>query len=184
MLAGRTKVGNSTASKELVAAADENEFLGLVAGTASGYNPLPAPGEHVEAGEIYGYNDGLVICRQEHTRTANAPIDVPALFAVYRPNPDGATLEWIAGEPVEKGDRRLYNGTEYECIQAHQTEFTPDQTPALWNVVPTSDEWQAGVAYSIGDQVTYNSVLYECIQAHTSQVGWEPPNVPALWSEI
>ncbi|WP_349290090.1 carbohydrate-binding protein [Thermoanaerobacterium thermosaccharolyticum] len=24
-------------------------------------------------------------------------------------------------------------------------------------------------------------MTYKCIQAHTSLVGWEPPNVPALW---
>jgi hypothetical protein len=37
------------------------------------------------------------------------------------------------------------------------------------------------VAYTVGDEVTYNGVTYKCRQSHTSQVGWEPPNVPALW---
>src|ERR1700722_2038412 len=27
-------------------------------------------------------------------------------------------------------------------------------------------------------------VEYKCLQAHTSQVGWEPPNVPALWQRV
>ena len=26
--------------------------------------------------------------------------------------------------------------------------------------------------------------MYKCLQAHTSQVGWEPPAVPALWVVI
>ena len=26
--------------------------------------------------------------------------------------------------------------------------------------------------------------LYKCVQAHTSQIGWEPSNVPALWTEV
>lgn len=43
------------------------------------------------------------------------------------------------------------------------------------------DEWQAGAAYYIGDVYAYAGVEYECIQSHTSQVGWEPPNAPALW---
>jgi len=30
----------------------------------------------------------------------------------------------------------------------------------------------------------FNGVEYKCIQAHTSQVGWEPPNVPALWQPV
>jgi Carbohydrate binding domain. len=45
-------------------------------------------------------------------------------------------------------------------------------------------EWQAGVAYAIGDEVTYQGITYSCRQAHTAQLGWEPPNVPALWEVV
>ena len=41
--------------------------------------------------------------------------------------------------------------------------------------------WQAGHGYKTGDKVSYLGHDYKCIQAHTSLVGWEPPNVPALW---
>ncbi len=41
--------------------------------------------------------------------------------------------------------------------------------------------WTANTAYAIGNLVTYGGSTYKCIQAHTSLVGWEPPNVPALW---
>ncbi|MEU0572513.1 glycosyl hydrolase family 18 protein [Nonomuraea sp. NPDC005983] len=41
--------------------------------------------------------------------------------------------------------------------------------------------WAPWTAYTAGTRVTYNGVEYECIQSHTSQPGWEPPNVPALW---
>ncbi|MDR6227300.1 chitinase [Desmospora profundinema] len=44
--------------------------------------------------------------------------------------------------------------------------------------------WQPGVAYSKGDRVTYQGSLYECLQAHTSQDGWEPDRVPALWKAV
>ncbi|GAA2398405.1 hypothetical protein GCM10010404_65180 [Nonomuraea africana] len=44
--------------------------------------------------------------------------------------------------------------------------------------------WQAWTSYTIGTRVTYNGVDYECIQAHTSQPGWEPSNVPALWKTV
>jgi len=44
--------------------------------------------------------------------------------------------------------------------------------------------WAPGVSYAVGDTVTYNGVVYKCLQAHTSQVGWEPPNVPALWQVV
>lgn len=45
-------------------------------------------------------------------------------------------------------------------------------------------EWKENTYYAIGNVVTYNGKTYECIQAHTAIVGWQPPNVPALWKEI
>ncbi|MEV4177773.1 glycosyl hydrolase family 18 protein [Nonomuraea sp. NPDC049709] len=42
-------------------------------------------------------------------------------------------------------------------------------------------DWAPWTAYTAGTRVTYNGVEYECVQSHTSQPGWEPSNVPALW---
>ena len=45
--------------------------------------------------------------------------------------------------------------------------------------------WATGIDYVIGDEVAYpdeNGTMYTCQQAHTSQTGWEPPAVPALWT--
>jgi len=44
--------------------------------------------------------------------------------------------------------------------------------------------WQPNTAYAVGALVTFNGQEFRCIQAHTSQVGWEPPNVPALWALV
>jgi len=44
--------------------------------------------------------------------------------------------------------------------------------------------WAPNTAYSVGALVMFNNVEFQCIQAHTSQVGWEPPNVPALWKPV
>lgn len=41
--------------------------------------------------------------------------------------------------------------------------------------------WAPNVAYQANDTVTYGGSTYKAIQPHTSLVGWEPPNVPALW---
>ncbi|RKG74599.1 chitinase, partial [Corallococcus exercitus] len=43
--------------------------------------------------------------------------------------------------------------------------------------------WAPGVAYAVGDIASYGGKGYDCRQAHTSLVGWEPPNVLALWLE-
>src|SRR5579872_4185801 len=40
------------------------------------------------------------------------------------------------------------------------------------------------VPYSTGSLVTYAGSEYKCLQAHTSEVGWDPGDVPALWSIV
>lgn len=44
--------------------------------------------------------------------------------------------------------------------------------------------WAPNVSYAINDTVTYGGNTYRNIQSHTSLVGWEPPNVPALWQLV
>ena len=44
--------------------------------------------------------------------------------------------------------------------------------------------WEAGTKYEDCDRRRYDGKVYKCRQAHTSQVGWEPPAVPALWVVI
>lgn len=44
--------------------------------------------------------------------------------------------------------------------------------------------WGIGIDYARTARVRYEDKLYRCEQPHTSQAGWEPPNVPALWTEV
>lgn len=44
--------------------------------------------------------------------------------------------------------------------------------------------WAAVTAYTVGQRIRYGEKLYRCEQAHTSQIGWEPPAVSALWTEV
>jgi chitinase len=70
---------------------------------------------------------------------------------------------------------------------------TPPPPPPSSTVSPTSPTptatgqypaWAPNHAYAVGDRVSYGGHNYQCLQAHTSMVGWEPPNVPALWSYL
>jgi hypothetical protein len=45
-------------------------------------------------------------------------------------------------------------------------------------------QWRIGVYYEIDQRIRYENKLYKVVQSHTSQVGWEPPAVPALWTEV
>lgn len=44
--------------------------------------------------------------------------------------------------------------------------------------------WAVGIAYEADQRIRYGEKLYRCVQAHNSQSGWEPPAVPALWTEV
>src|SRR5579883_2869448 len=44
--------------------------------------------------------------------------------------------------------------------------------------------WAPNTSYTAGQLVTYSGSEYRCLQSHTSLTGWEPPNVPALWSLV
>lgn len=44
--------------------------------------------------------------------------------------------------------------------------------------------WGIGIDYARTVRVRYEDKLYRCEQPHTSQAGWEPSNVPALWTEV
>lgn len=45
-------------------------------------------------------------------------------------------------------------------------------------------QWEEGVEYATHKKVQYMEKLYRCLQSHTSQAGWEPDVVPALWTVI
>ena len=47
-----------------------------------------------------------------------------------------------------------------------------------WEPIPA---WSEGVNYATGDQVTCDGATYTCVQSHTSQAGWIPSALPALW---
>ena len=73
--------------------------------------------------------------------------------------------ENFIGSNVDIKQRVQYDGSLYECVQAHipQNNWQPTATPALWKKVSIEEfpEWIQPTgghdAYQIGDKVTYNS---------------------------
>lgn len=97
----------------------------------------------------------------------------------------------IAALQAEQAAREAYERTrpltESEALslllkQQINTLEVDDKT-AL-RMVEFYPAWSAGVSYAAGYKVQDNVRLWRCIQAHTSQAGWEPENVPAMWEEI
>lgn len=83
-----------------------------------------------------------------------------------------------------------------DIVYANREPFGPIESNAEWllrlNLAqllenlpqPSLPNWSAPVSYSVGDEVSFNGLDYRCRQSHTSQAGWEPPNVFALWERI
>jgi len=98
---------------------------------------------------------------------------------------------WQPGLEVKVGDVYTFGAFLWRCLQDHTTQgtWTPDLVPALWRKVEIISEdavrvWAEGLDYVVGDEVAYpdtDGTVYTCLQAHTSQTGWEPPSVAALW---
>jgi hypothetical protein len=110
---------------------------------------------------------------------------------VLRVAPALMEREWRPGLTVAVGDLYTHKDYLWRCVTAHTTQgdWRPDKVPALWRKVEAIEPdkprvWQAQTDYNVGDAVHYpnaNAQHYVCLQWHTSQVGWEPPKVPALW---
>lgn len=64
---------------------------------------------------------------------------------------------------------------------AGQSDWSTTVTVKIDQVTPSND-WTAWTTYKVGDIVTYSGKSYTCRQLHTALPGWEPSNVPALWS--
>ena len=88
---------------------------------------------------------------------------------------------WQSGKVYAVGDKVIYLGNLYECIQAHtsQDDWTPAVVPALWKKEGTpGEEWPDWVqptgahdAYAMGDKVNHNSKHWQSsIDANI----WEP----------
>ena len=44
--------------------------------------------------------------------------------------------------------------------------------------------WRVGMELKVDKRIYYDSKLYRVVQAHTSQAGWEPDVVSALFTEV
>ena len=94
------------------------------------------------------------------------------------------------GQNCEKGKIYKYGNNKVKCVQSHdRMHYTPEQTPALWLIIPTVEQgypdWNQPVgghdAYQKGDKVRFNGKDYESlINANV----WSPTAYPAGWKKL
>lgn len=77
---------------------------------------------------------------------------------------------------------RLSEAIHYRGVIEQAAQSLDDNTALT--VVNLHPEWAENVAYVVGRKVQHNGKLWRVLQAHTSQIGWEPENVPALFEQI
>lgn len=106
---------------------------------------------------------------------------------------DGKTAPFIEGyryvpegETWTRSDGAVFHGVmislakNYDRIMTEVAlEYLDDDEAE--SVTTLFEPWESSTPYAVGDRRQYDGLLYRCVQSHTSQVGWEPPNVPALW---
>jgi len=114
---------------------------------------------------------------------------------------------WTINIPARSGRHIIYSiwqrvvGSEEAFYTCSDVDFGGGTTPPSPSPSPTASPtaspspttsptgqpggtWQAGTTYQVGSRVTYMGLTYECRQGHTALPGWEPPNAPALWTQV
>lgn len=155
-------------------------------------------------------NDVLLI---KHHPAVEAVEEVGHYETVVEYPNGGKDVEWVVDVPGVEG-HDAWDETEdilryipFTELELKIREFEKNRQPLtvmevmetlltqLINTVTVSDatsfrmkqfypEWEAGVYYSVGFKIQRNGKLWKVRQEHTSQVGWEPENVPALFEQI
>ncbi|HTD22247.1 MAG TPA: carbohydrate-binding protein [Terriglobales bacterium] len=131
------------------------------------------PNTSYAVGSLVMFNGVEYKCIQAHTSLVGwEPPNVPALWQPVSGNP-GPT-------PTPTPTPRPTPTPTPKPTPTPTPKPTPTPTPPPTGV----PNWQPNTSYAVGALVMFNGVEYKCIQAHTSLVGWEPPNVPALWQPV
>ncbi len=142
---------------------------------------------------------------KEHKGTVNPPIEVVATptfspaGGTYKVAQSvtlscstlGSTIRYTTDGTEPTVNSTLYNGAinvaKTTTIKAKAFKSAMTDSAVATSTFTIGDDsgntaWKPYTAYKLGEIVSYNNKNYKCIQPHTSLPGWEPANIPALWS--
>ena len=140
--------------------------------------------------------------------TLNGNVWEPGVSGWRRKRKDGKPAAFVqptgAHDAYRQGEKITHNGTVYVSVIDFNV-WSPEAYPAGWAVegeepepprepiepAPETgpepeepepvEEWRPGMAVQVGQLLTHNGYTWRVRQAHTTQAGWEPPSVPALF---
>lgn len=100
----------------------------------------------------------------------------------------GAYPEWKEDVSYEMGERVVYEGTLYKCIQNHTsiTAWNPSDAISLWaevlipdpDVIPDWVQPESTNPYMMGDKVRHNGKVWE------SAIDYNVYEPPTMWNEV
>ena len=133
------------------------------------------------------------IAAQAHSVDTFAAIEAIVTSKLLTPPVEGE--EPTFGELARSQAGAIFTGqrfvwTDGNVWEANTGPLNSNATPDTWpqgysqitGLPPDVAPFVAGEAVKIGDLREYEGIVYRCIQAHTTQAGWTPPVVPALWT--
>ena len=98
---------------------------------------------------------------------------------------------WKESAAYKAGNKVLYDGTLYKCLQDHQAQaaWTPAAAHSLWarvlipdpEVIPDWEQPESTNGYMTGDKVRYQGTVYESLIDNNI---WAPNAYPAGWREV
>lgn len=134
------------------------------------------------------YRDVRVELERRET-LASAKARMEELAREYETAVEGEPARtWAPGTVVGPGQKVVEGGKEYVNTSGAWLSASPSQYPLGYRLSTPPPASQApawnpnGHPYKAGDQVSYKGTVYKVIQAHTSQAGWTPDAVLALYS--
>jgi hypothetical protein len=128
--------------------------------------------------------------RPEAQAVCDARVLSAGVKALFDAMPSYFPAWQVTGATYALGQYCAHVGKTWQCAISHSTagdaNWAPGGAANLWILVPNpgAGAWVSGAAYPLPSQATYSGRAYQLLQAHTSQDFWNPPAVPALWSDI
>jgi hypothetical protein len=115
---------------------------------------------------------------------------LPSIGFVYNPDlPESETAQkwdFFVKKTLADWDSEVFNyerslaianePNDSAALQASRYQIIIDD---IWS--DKESEWIEGEALEIGQVRTWDNKRYVVVQSHTTQAGWQPPNVPALF---
>lgn len=138
----------------------------------SGWRKTPDGGKPAEFRQPTGAHDAYR--RGEKVTVGGKTYTSIVDFNVWSPQefPRG----WVEVDTSDEPDGE--QNDDGEADEEPDTEGTEDASDSP----SVAERWRPGLTVTVGQTIDYDGKLFTVRQPHTTQAGWEPPVVPALYS--